>query len=298
MTQANTIYQTNFPNLKFLKRGKVRDMYDLGEHFLIVATDRLSAFDVVMPQPIPDKGKVLTQISNYWFKQMEGIIGNHVIATDVKDFPKECQPYADQLRGRSVVVKKAQPLTVECIVRGYLAGSGWNEYKQSKTVCDINLPDGLVESSKLPEPIFTPSTKADVGHDENISFEQAVSMIGKDVAEKVRDATVRIYERACELAEARGIIIADTKMEFGFFDGELIIIDELLTPDSSRFWPMTKYKPGVSQESFDKQYVRDYLLSVNFNKRPPGPTMPEEVIQKTSELYREALRLLTGKGLE
>ena len=295
---SSPIYQTNFPTLKLLKRGKVRDMYDLGNHFLIVATDRLSAFDVVMPQPIPDKGKVLTQISNYWFEAMKNIIPHHIVASNVNDFPPECRPYREQLAGRSVVVKKAQPLAVECIVRGYLAGSGWNEYKKSKTVCGIGLPEGLVESSRLPEPIFTPSTKADVGHDENISFETAASMIGKEIAERVRDVTIAIYRNACDMAEARGIIIADTKMEFGLFGGALILIDELLTPDSSRFWPKAKYKAGASQESFDKQYVRDYLLSINFNKRPPGPTLPEEVVQKTSHLYREALKLLTGKSVE
>lgn len=298
MHRPDVIYHTDLPGLTFLKRGKVRDMYDLGAHFLIVATDRLSAFDVVMPQPIPHKGKVLNQISNYWFEAMKGIVPNHIVATDVNDFPKECLPYKEQLRGRSVLVKKAKPLTVECIVRGYLAGSGWNEYKQSKTVCGITLPHGLVESSKLPEPMFTPSTKADVGHDENISFEKAASMIGRDVAERVRDLTIAIYRKACGMAEARGIIIADTKMEFGFLGDDLILIDELLTPDSSRFWPKATYRPGTSQESFDKQYVRDYLLSINFNKRPPGPAMPEEVIQKTSQLYREALKLLTGKDVE
>jgi phosphoribosylaminoimidazole-succinocarboxamide synthase len=295
---SDTIYQTDFPTLKLLKRGKVRDMYDLGEHLLIVATDRLSAFDVVMLQPIPFKGKVLNQISNYWFAATKDIIPNHILATDIVEFPRECLPYQEQLKGRSVVVKKAKPLTVECIVRGYLAGSGWNEYKKSKTVCGIRLPEGLVESSRLPEPIFTPSTKADVGHDENISFEKAASMIGKGVAEKVRDFTIRIYKKACDMAEHRGIIIADTKMEFGFHDGELILIDELLTPDSSRFWPKAKYKAGASQESFDKQYVRDHLLSINFNKQPPGPIMPNEVIQKTSQLYRDALKLLTGKDVE
>jgi len=293
-----TIYQTNFPTLKFLKRGKVRDIYDLGEHLLIIATDRLSAFDVVMPQPIPYKGKVLTQISNYWFDVVKDIIPNHIIAMDVEKFPKECEQYKDQLRGRSIVVKKAMPLAVECIVRGYISGSGWNEYKKSKSICGIKLPDGLVESSKLPEPIFTPSTKADVGHDENISFEKAASIIGQDVAEKVRDYSIAVYKFAAQIAETKGIIIADTKMEFGFDDGELILIDELLTPDSSRFWSTEKYKPGTGQESFDKQYVRDYLLSINFNKQPPGPMMPDTVIQKTSELYREALKKLTGKEVE
>jgi phosphoribosylaminoimidazole-succinocarboxamide synthase len=293
-----TIYQTNFPTLKFLKRGKVRDIYDLGEHLLIVATDRLSAFDVVMPQPIPDKGKVLTQISNYWFEIVKDIIPNHIAVSDVDKFPKECQPYKEQLRGRSIVVKKAAPLAIECIVRGYISGSGWNEYKKSKSICGIRLPDGLVESSKLPEPIFTPSTKAEVGHDENISFDQAASIIGKDVAEKVKEFALAIYKRATQIAETKGIIIADTKMEFGFFNGELILIDELLTPDSSRFWSTSKYKPGTGQDSYDKQFVRDYLLSINFNKQPPGPIMPDFVIQKTSELYREALKKLTGKEVD
>jgi phosphoribosylaminoimidazole-succinocarboxamide synthase len=297
-TSNDVIYETNFPNLTFIKRGKVRDMYDLGEYFLIVATDRLSAFDVVMPQPIPFKGKVLNQISNFWFDVVNDIIPNHIISTDVEQFPHECLQYKEQLRGRSVVVKKAKPLPVECIVRGYLAGSGWNEYKISNTVCGIPLPPGLLESSKLPEPIFTPSTKADVGHDENISFEKAASMIGRELAERVRDLSLRIYKRGCEIAEQRGIIIADTKMEFGVTDGELILIDELLTPDSSRFWPHSKYQPGKSQESFDKQYVRDYLLSINFNKKPPGPMMPDEVITQTSALYREAMKLLTGKEVE
>ncbi|HZY11083.1 MAG TPA: phosphoribosylaminoimidazolesuccinocarboxamide synthase [Bacteroidota bacterium] len=298
MNNSETVYQTNFPNLKFVKRGKVRDIYDLGEHLLIVATDRLSAFDVVMPQPIPYKGKVLTQISNFWFDAVKDIIPNHIVAKDVGDFPKECLPYVEQLRGRSVVVKKAQPLPVECIVRGYLAGSGWNEYKQFKTVCGIRLPDGLLESSELPEPIFTPSTKADVGHDENISFEKAASMVGKDIAVRVRDIALKIYKKTSQIARLKGIIIADTKMEFGLLNGQLIIIDELFTPDSSRFWPQAKYKAGVPQESYDKQFVRDYLLSINFNKKPPGPMMPEEIIRKTSELYREALKRLTGRDVE
>ncbi len=296
--QISAIHQTDFPGLKLLRRGKVRDIYDLGETILIVATDRLSAFDVVLPQPIPDKGKVLTQISNYWFEVTKEMIPSHLLVTAVDEFPEECRPYRDQLAGRSIVVKKAKPLPVECIVRGYLSGSGWNEYRASGTVCGIRLPAGLQDSSKLPEPIFTPSTKADVGHDENITFEQTVSMIGKEAAERVRDASLGVYRRACELAEARGIIIADTKMEFGSYDGGLILIDELLTPDSSRFWPAALYKPGQAQQSFDKQYVRDYLLSINFNKRPPAPMIPREVIEKTSELYREALKRLTGRELE
>ena len=295
---SNTIYETHFPTLKFFKHGKVRDIYDLGENLLIVASDRLSAFDVVLPQPIPFKGKVLTQISNFWFNHVREIIPNHVIESDVAKFPVECVPYANQLQGRSIVVKKAKPLPVECIVRGYVSGSGWNEYKGTKSICGIRLPDGLVESSKLPEPIFTPSTKADVGHDENISFGKAASIIGQDIAEKVRDYSIAVYKTAAQIAGSKGIIIADTKMEFGFFDGKLILIDELLTPDSSRFWPRDKYKPGTAQESFDKQYIRDYLLSINFNKQPPGPMMPDSVIQKTSELYREALKKLTGKEIE
>jgi phosphoribosylaminoimidazole-succinocarboxamide synthase len=294
----DAVFETNFPALRFYKRGKVRDLYDLGEHLLIIATDRLSAFDVVLPQPIPQKGKVLTQISNYWFAIMKDIVRNHVLSADVNDFPPECAQYRDQLRGRSIMVEKATPLPVECIVRGYLSGSGWNEYQKSQSVCGIRLPAGLVESSKLPEPIFTPSTKADVGHDENISFDQAAEMIGTGNAEKVRSLAIAIYERAARNAEEKGIIIADTKMEFGTLGGELILIDELLTPDSSRFWPRAGYQPGKAQESFDKQYVRDYLLSIKFNKQPPGPKLPEDVIQKTSELYREGLKRLTGKDVE
>jgi len=296
--RQNQIYQTNFSSLKLIKRGKVRDIYELGENLLIVATDRLSAFDVIMPQPIPYKGLVLTQISNYWFDVMRDIVANHIVLTDVDKFPSECKPYREQLRGRSIIVKKARPLPVECIVRGYLSGSGWNEYKKSKSICGISLPVGLVESSKLPEPIFTPSTKADVGHDENISFDQAVSILGKETALKVRELTIEIYKRASTIAEQKGIIIADTKMEFGFYQDELILIDELLTPDSSRFWSMEKYKPGFPQENFDKQYVRDYLLSINFNKKPPGPELPDYVIQKTSELYRDALKRFTGKDID
>jgi phosphoribosylaminoimidazole-succinocarboxamide synthase len=298
MRPTDAIFETNFPTLKFLKRGKVRDIYDLGEHLLIVATDRLSAFDVIMPQPIPYKGKVLTQISNYWFEVIKDIIPNHLVSTRVEDFPPECKPYADQLRGRSIVVQKTQPLAIECVARGYLAGSGWNEYRESKTVCGIRLPDGLLESSKLPAPIFTPATKADVGHDENIDFDRAASIVGKETAEQVRTYTLEIYSRACTVAEKAGIIVADTKMEFGYHNGKVMIIDELLTPDSSRFWPASSYAEGKSQDSYDKQYVRDYLLSIKFNKRPPGPRLPQEVIDKTSELYREALQRLTGKEVE
>ena len=295
---GHVVYETNFPTLKFLKRGKVRDMYDLGDCLLIVATDRLSAFDVVLPQPIPWKGKVLNQISNYWFGVTRESIPNHILATKVEDFPEECRPYREQLKGRSVIVRKAEPLAVECIIRGYLAGTAWNEYRQARTVCGIPLPEGLVESSRLPEPIFTPSTKADIGHDENISFSQAADIIGRETAEEVRTFALTLYKCATAIADAKGVIIADTKIEFGHFGGELILIDELLTPDSSRFWPKAAFQPGKPQESFDKQFVRDYLVSVKFNKRPPGPMMPREVIEKTSALYREALMRLTGNEVE
>jgi phosphoribosylaminoimidazole-succinocarboxamide synthase len=295
---AGVIYETHFPTLKLFKRGKVRDVYDLGEHFLIVATDRLSAYDVIMPQPIPLKGQVLTQLSNFWFSFTRDIVENHLVSTEVEEFPEECKPYRDQLRRRSIVVKKTRPLAIECVVRGYLSGSGWNEYKQHGTVCGIRLPDGLVESARLPEPLFTPATKAEIGHDENISFETASDIVGKEHAGTARIYALGIYNRAAAYAEKKGIIIADTKMEFGVYDGKLILIDEVLTPDSSRFWPRDAYRPGGVQESFDKQFVRDYLLSVNFNKKAPGPMLPREVIEKTSRLYCEALRLLVGQDLE
>jgi phosphoribosylaminoimidazole-succinocarboxamide synthase len=295
----NVITETNFPTLKFLKRGKVRDIYDLGEYLLFVATDRLSAFDVVMPQGIPFKGKILTQISAFWFEQTRSIIPNHVVSVDVDAFPKECAPYVDVLRGRSMLVKKSQPLSVECIVRGYLSGSGWQDYLATGSVCGIPLPAGIVESQKLPEVIFTPSTKAEIGvHDENISFEEMVHREGRELSEQVRSAAVSIFQKATGIAEQKGIIIADTKMEFGTIDGTLILIDELLTPDSSRFWPKNDYAPGRAQNSFDKQFVRDYLLSIRFNKKPPGPVMPEEIIEKTSELYKQALFQLTGKRVK
>jgi phosphoribosylaminoimidazole-succinocarboxamide synthase len=297
---VNVVIETNFPTLKFLKRGKVRDMYETGGYLLIVATDRLSAFDVVMPQGIPYKGKVLTQISEFWFNRTKEIIPNHLVSTNVDDFPEECAPYRDVLRGRTMLVKKSNPLAIECIVRGYLSGSGWNDYKATQSVCGIWLPAGLVDSSRLPEPIFTPSTKADVGvHDQNISFDEAKKILGADVAEKAQSAALAIYRFGCRIAEEHGIIIADTKFEFGLEpDGNLILIDEVLTPDSSRFWPKVTYQPGRAQSSYDKQFVRDFLLSINFNKQPPGPVMPDDVINKTSELYREAIRQLTGKEVE
>jgi phosphoribosylaminoimidazole-succinocarboxamide synthase len=293
------VLETHFPGLHLVKQGKVRDMYDLGNALLIVATDRLSAFDVVMPQGIPDKGKVLTRISAFWFGETQAIIKNHLIATDVDEFPEVCRPYAATLKDRSMVVKKSKPLSVECIVRGYLSGSGWEEYRTKGSVCGMMLPAGLVESARLPEPIFTPSTKAELGmHDENISFDEMVDREGAEISRRVREAAIAIYHHASKCAEAQGIIIADTKMEFGMLDGELILIDEVLTPDSSRFWPQADYAPGRAQASFDKQYVRDYLLSIGFNKRPPGPMMPDEVISKTAELYRTALKILTGETIE
>ncbi len=290
---SKTVYKTSFPDLKLLKRGKVRDVYDLGEQLLVVATDRLSAFDVVMPDPIPDKGKILTQISLFWFDVVSDIVENHLLSGDVADFPQACQPYAETLEGRSMLVQKADPLSIECVVRGYLSGSGWQSYQKSGEVCGIALSPGLQEADRLPEPLFTPSTKAEAGdHDINISFEEAVSLVGRQTAENVRDLSLAIYQRAADIAESRDIIIADTKFEFGFVDDELILIDELLTPDSSRFWPSASYAPGGPQLSFDKQYVRDYLLSLNWDKKPPAPSLPDDVISITQGKYREALKML------
>lgn len=289
------ILNTDLPNLKLVARGKVRDIYDLGETLLIVTTDRISAFDVIMNEGIPDKGYVLTQISAFWFRQMADIIPNHIISTDVQDFPAECQPYADILKGRSMLVKKAKPLPVECIVRGYISGSGWKDYKATGAICGIRLPAGLVESDKLEEPIFTPSTKAELGeHDENISFERCVELVGSETAEKIRDVTIAIYTRARDIAATKGIIIADTKFEYGIHNGELIIIDECMTPDSSRFWPMDRYQAGGPQPSFDKQFLRDYLETLDWGKTAPAPPLPDEIVCKTGEKYREALVRLTG----
>lgn len=295
----NVITETHYPGLTFLKKGKVRDIYDVGEYLLFVATDRLSAFDVVMPQGIPFKGKVLTQISAFWFEQTKDIIRNHVVSTDVDSFPKECRPYREELRGRSMLVQKTKPLSVECIVRGYLSGSGWSDYKETGAVCGVPIPPGLAESAKLPQPIFTPSTKAEIGiHDENITFAEMVRREGEEISEKVRKTAISVFQRASRIAEAKNIIIADTKMEFGLSGGELVLIDELLTPDSSRFWPKATYQPGKSQNSYDKQFVRDYLLSIHFDKKPPGPMLPDIIIQKTSDLYKQALAELTGKSVE
>ncbi|MBL0714973.1 MAG: phosphoribosylaminoimidazolesuccinocarboxamide synthase [Desulfosarcina sp.] len=293
MTKA--VFETHLDGLRILKRGKVRDMYDLGKYLLMVATDRISAFDVIMPDPIPAKGKILTQISLFWFKQMSDLVPNHLVASDVQDYPEACHPHKEVLEGRSMLVKKVDVLPIECVVRGYLSGSGWKSYQQSGEVCGIALPAGLAESDRLPEPIFTPSTKEELGkHDVNISFEEMIDRVGPDVAEQARDLSLAIYCKGVELAKRKGIIIADTKFEFGLRDNKLILIDEILTPDSSRFWPQDSYRPGGSQPSFDKQFVRDYLTSIQFNKQAPGPNLPEEVIAGTRAKYLEALKLLTG----
>jgi len=292
------ISTTECKNLILKGRGKVRDIYDLGDQLLIVATDRMSAFDVVMPNPIPDKGRVLTQLSKFWFDLTKDIVPNHVISTEVEDYPKDCQSYREMLKGRSMMVMKTEVLPVECVVRGYLSGSGWEEYRKSGEVCGIGLPKGLVESSKLDEPIFTPATKAEMGlHDENISFEKMEKIVGKELAKKLETLSIAIYGKAREVAEEKGIIIADTKMEFGVKGKKLILIDELLTPDSSRFWPKDEYQPGGPQKSFDKQFLRDYLLSIHWDKSPPAPPLPEEIVQKTREKYLEAYERLVGRPL-
>ncbi len=292
------ITETNLTGLKLKARGKVRDIYDLGDKLLIVATDRLSAFDVVLPDPIPDKGRILTQMSLWWFEQMADITENHLVASDLADFPAELQPYAEQLEGRSMLVTKCEPLAIEAIVRGYVAGSGWKDYQATGEICGYKLPEGLRESDRLEQPLFTPSTKAEMGeHDVNISLEQAAEIVGKDLAEEVARRALAIYSRARELAAASGIIIADTKFEFGLDGERLLLIDEVLTPDSSRFWPMDDYQPGRSQKSFDKQFVRNYLEEIGFNKKPPAPKLPQEVIDGTRKRYLEALTRLTGKSL-
>ena len=295
----NTIRETEFKGLKLKQRGKVRDIYDLGDALLMVTSDRISAFDVILPNPMPGKGKVLTQISLFWFEIMETLVPNHIISSNVDEYPEECHPYAEELRDRSMLVKKARPLPIECVVRGYISGSGWKDYQNSGKVCGIELPAGLKESDKLPGILFTPSTKAELGaHDENIDFEGAVEKLGKPLAEKVRDLSIAIYEKGSALALQKGIIIADTKFEFGLVDDELILIDEVLTPDSSRFWPQADYRSGGSQKSYDKQYLRDYLLTLDWDKTPPGPNLPAEVIVNTMKKYKEALTLLTGKEYE
>lgn len=292
------ILQTNFPGLKFLKRGKVRDIYEVGDYLLIVSTDRISAFDVIMNQGIPYKGMILTKISEFWFRFVEDIIPNHLITTNVDEFPLECKPFADELRGRSMLVKKTDVIPIESVVRGYITGSGMVDYKATGGICGIKLPEGLVEAEKLSEPIFTPATKEQLGsHDQNISENEAKKIAGNQVIDFIKQKTIAIYKKAYEYALKKGIIIADTKMEFGKFNGEIILIDELLTPDSSRFWPADKYRKGTVQESFDKQFLRNYLISINFNRQPPAPDLPEDIIIKTSEKYLEALERLTGQKI-
>lgn len=292
------ILQTNFEDLKLFKRGKVRDMYDLGDYYLMVSSDRLSAFDVIMNEGIPLKGRILTKISEFWFDYVKDIIDNHVVTTNLRKYPEECLKYKDILDGRSMLVKKAELIPLECIVRGYITGSGLKDYNKTGMICGIKLPKGLIESEKLPEPIFTPSTKAEIGdHDENIDESKAINIVGKETFESLKIAALTIYKKASDFALQKGIIIADTKMEFGFFDGKIILIDELLTPDSSRFWPLEGYEKGKSQNSFDKQFVRDYLLDINFNKKPPVPKLPDYVIKKTTEKYCDAYFKLTGKEI-
>lgn len=295
---SDVLLKTEFKDLKLFRRGKVRDVYDLGDKLLIVSTDRISCFDVVLPSGIPDKGKVLTSISVFWFDFIKDVIGHHLITADIEKYPPELKKYKTELAGRSMLVIKTKPLPVECVVRGYLSGSGWKEYKEKKSVCGINLPVGLRESDKLPEVIFTPSTKADVGHDQNVNQEYIENLVGVDTAGRLKKVSIDIYKRAGEYALKKGIIIADTKFEFGMVDNKMIIIDEVLTPDSSRFWPLDEYNPGTGQPSFDKQFVRDYLESLNWNKTPPAPVLPEEIINKTREKYLDAFRKLTGKELK
>ncbi|HKV04054.1 MAG TPA: phosphoribosylaminoimidazolesuccinocarboxamide synthase [Candidatus Acidoferrales bacterium] len=290
------ISQTDFPGLKFRGRGKVRDIYELGDRLLIVATDRLSAFDVVLPTPIPDKGRVLTQLSLFWFEKLSAVVPHHVIAA--KDFPSELAPFADAIAGRSMLVRRTDPVPIECVVRGYISGSGWKDYQKTGAICGIPLPASLRESDRLPNPIFTPSTKATTGHDENISFEETESRVGRPLAERLRETSLTLYRRAAEHAAAQGIIIADTKFEFGLLGSELIWIDEALTPDSSRFWPADQYSPGKAQPSFDKQYVRDYLEQIRWNKQPPAPALPPEVVAATQQKYREAYQRITGHALD
>lgn len=296
---STTVKETNIDAAPLLSRGKVRDIYDMGENLLIVASDRLSAFDVILPDPIPDKGRVLTQISLFWFEKMADITPNHLVASRVDDFPSELHPFRDQLEGRSMLVKKCRPLAIEAIVRGYIAGSGWKDYQETGKVCGYDLPAGLQNSDRLEQPLFTPSTKAELGeHDENIDLKRAAEIVGEEIAAETARRALAIYNRARDIAAQAGIIIADTKFEFGMLGDELILIDELLTPDSSRFWPADDYQPGRSQKSFDKQFVRDYLESINFNKKPPAPRLPAEIIQGVRERYLEALKRLTGRGLD
>ena len=293
------VVETNLPGLTLVGRGKVRDIYEIGDKLLLVASDRLSAFDVVLPDGIPGKGKVLTQISAFWFRKLADIVPNHMLTIDPEEFPPTARSHEETIAGRSMLCRKAKPLPVECVVRGYLSGSGWSEYRERGEVCGIKVPGGLLESARLPEPIFTPATKEEKGkHDVNISFSKMVDVVGKPMAEKARAVSLEIYRRAADYARGRGIIIADTKFEFGLANGKLILIDEVLTPDSSRFWPADGYRPGGPQRSFDKQFVRDHLLTLPWNKTAPGPKLPADVIEKTAEKYREALKILTGRDIE
>jgi phosphoribosylaminoimidazole-succinocarboxamide synthase len=295
--KSNVILETQLPGVELLGRGKVRDIYGLDDRLLIVATDRISAFDYILATGIPDKGCVLTGLSVFWFDFLGGIVPTHFLTADVSEYPAALRPYSSQLEGRSMLVKRAKMMDVECVARGYLAGSGWKEYRETGRVCGISLPSGLKESDKLPEPIFTPATKAQTGHDENVSFEKVVEMVGPDLARRLRSLTLGIYSKAAAYAEARGVLIADTKFEFGLLGDVLILADEVLTPDSSRFWPSATYCPGGPQPSYDKQYVRDYLESIRWNKQPPAPGLPPEVAARTSEKYKEAYRALTGRPL-
>jgi phosphoribosylaminoimidazole-succinocarboxamide synthase len=296
-TQTSILLETDFPGVERHGRGKVRDVYRVDGRLLIVATDRISAFDYILPTGIPDKGRVLTQLSIFWFDFLRDLTPTHFLTANVDEYPAALRPYRDQLEGRSMLVKRANMVEIECVARGYISGSGWKEYREHGTVCGIKLPAGLRESDKLPEPIFTPATKAQTGHDENISFERTASIIGEDLAKRLRDLTLAIYTKAAKYAETKGIIIADTKFEFGFVDDELVLGDEVLTPDSSRFWPAETYKPGGAQFSFDKQFVRDYLESIHWNKQPPAPPLPEDVAVRTGEKYRQAYKVLTGREL-
>jgi phosphoribosylaminoimidazole-succinocarboxamide synthase len=295
--QNPIILETDFQGVARHARGKVRDVYQVDDRLLIVATDRISAFDYILPTGIPDKGRVLTQLSIFWFDFLRDVTPTHFLTARVEDYPEPLRRYRDQLEGRSMLVKRARMVEIECVARGYLSGSGWKEYRQQGTVCGIKLPAGLQDSSRLPEPIFTPATKAQTGHDENISFERMVSLVGEDLSRRLRDLTLEIYTRAARYAESKGIIIADTKFEFGFVGDQLVLGDEVLTPDSSRFWPAETYKPGGAQFSFDKQFVRDYLESIHWNKQPPAPPLPEEIAAKTGEKYRQAYAVLTGHEL-
>lgn len=290
-----TVHTTEFPDLNLWRRGKVRDVYDMGNELLIVATDRISAYDVIMDQPIPGKGIILTGLSLWWFDRLKDIVPNHLIASNVDDYPEICRQYRDQLEGRSMLVKKTAPYPVECVARGYLAGSGWREYQEHGAVCGVRLPEGLRRADRLAETIFTPATKAEEGHDENITFERGAEIVGRETMERLRDLTIAIYEHGSRIAAERGIIIADTKFEFGLDDnGVITLIDEVLTPDSSRFWLASEYAPGKEPVNFDKQYLRDWLDTLDWDKNPPPPTLPEEVIRGTAERYEEALSLLTG----